>query len=146
MQLDTSLLVLASTAFLAATILPISSEVVLAVIIATTPDALWLPILVATAGNTAGAVVNWALGRFFIQYRDRRWFPVPEHQLVKASRWFQRYGVWSLLFAWLPVVGDPLTLAAGLLRVPFWTFLPLVAIGKGARYGVLAWTVLAGTS
>ena len=143
--MDYSLLVLASTAFLAATILPVSSEVVLAVIIAGAPDALWLPILVATAGNTAGAVVNWALGWFFIRYRDRRWFPVSERRLANASRWFQRYGVWSLLLAWLPVVGDPLTLAAGLFRVPFWTFLPLVAIGKAARYAVLAWTVLAAT-
>lgn len=143
--MDTSLFVLASTAFLAATILPISSEVVLAVIIAAAPDALWPPILVATVGNTAGAAVNWALGRFFLHYRDRRWFPVPEHRLTQASRWFRRYGVWSLLFAWLPVVGDPLTLAAGLFRVSFWTFLPLVAIGKGARYAVLAWTVLAAT-
>jgi len=141
---DTSLFVLASTAFLAATILPVSSEVVLAVIVAAAPEALWTPILVATAGNTAGAAVNWALGRFFLHYRERRWFPVSEHQLDRASRWFQRYGVWSLLFAWLPVVGDPLTLVAGLLRVRFWIFLPLVAVGKGARYVVLAWTVLAG--
>ena len=142
--MDTSLFVLASTAFLAATILPVSSEVVLAVIVAAAPEALWTPILVATAGNTAGAAVNWALGRFFLHYRERRWFPVSEHQLDRASRWFQRYGVWSLLFAWLPVVGDPLTLVAGLLRVRFWIFLPLVAVGKGARYVVLAWTVLAG--
>jgi membrane protein YqaA with SNARE-associated domain len=140
--MDSSLFLLFLSAFLAATILPATSEIALATIVAKGVGAVWLPIAVATAGNTIGAVVNWLLGRFFAGYLDRKWFPLTPKQHERASRWFQRYGVWTLLFAWLPVVGDPLTLVAGLLRVSIWKFLVLVAIGKGARYVLLAEAVL----
>jgi len=89
------------------------------------------------SGNTLGAVVNWALGRFFIRFRDHRWFPVKEAELERATNGFNRYGSWSLLLAWVPVVGDPLTLVAGILRVPLMTFLVLVAIGKTVRYAAV---------
>ena len=73
--------------------------------------------------------------------RDRRWFPAQPKQLERAQAWFQRYGVWSLLFAWLPVIGEPLTVVAGAMRVHIAPFLILVAIGKGLRYVVLALAV-----
>lgn len=144
--MDTSLLVLFMSAFVAATILPASSEIVLATIVTAEGRDVWLPISVATVGNTAGAVVNWILGRFFVRYVDRKWFPLTPGQYDRASHWFRRYGIWSLLFAWLPIVGDPLTLVAGLLQVRFWKFLILVAIGKCARYLVVASAVLMATS
>jgi membrane protein YqaA with SNARE-associated domain len=72
---------------------------------------------VALAGNTAGAVLNWWLGRFASHWRESSWFPVKPQQLEGASNWFRHYGIWSLLLAWTPVVGDALTCAAGLLRV-----------------------------
>jgi membrane protein YqaA with SNARE-associated domain len=125
------------SAFLAATVLPFSSEAVLTALYAFDRQAalnLWL---VASAGNTLGSFANWLLGRFCLRWRDRRWFPVKPNQLDRASRWFAKYGAWSLLFAWLPVVGDPLTLAAGVLRVNVWLFLVLVAAGKAVRYAAV---------
>lgn len=94
-------------------------------------------LVIATAGNTAGAVVNWILGRGLERFRARRWFPFDEREVERAQCWFQRFGVWSLLLAWLPVVGDALTLIAGVMRVPLGVFVTLTALGKGARYLVL---------
>ena len=129
-------LTLFSSAFLAATLLPASSEVLLVAFInqGYPAFALWLT---ATLGNTLGACVNWVLGRYFCHYRDRRWFPIKPSHLLKAERGFSRYGQWSLLFSWLPIVGDALTLVAGLLRMPFIIFVILTIAGKGARYAVL---------
>lgn len=129
------------SAFLAATILPVSSEVVLGALLVGGCEELWLLVAVASLGNTAGAVVNWLLGRFLAHYHGRSWFPINEQQYARASAWFGRFGIWSLLFAWVPIVGDPLTVVAGLLKVRFWPFLALVAIGKTARYIVLAQAV-----
>ena len=125
------------TAFLAATILPASSEVALGALIASGQgEPLWL-LIVATAGNVLGAVVNWTLGRFMAEFRDRRWFPVDPATYDRASRAFRRWGVWSLLFAWMPIVGDPLTLVAGAMRVGLARFVALVTIGKASRYVVI---------
>ncbi len=125
------------SAFLAATLLPVFSELVIGSMAATGEfDIFWL-LVVASTGNTLGSVVNWLLGRYLAAYRDRRWFPVKPRQLDRASRFFNRWGRWSLLLAWTPVIGDPLTLVAGLLRVPFPIFLVLVAISKTGRYIVL---------
>ena len=92
----------------------------------------------ATAGNTLGALVNWFCGRFLLHFRERRWFPVSTTGLERATTVYRRYGVWTLLFAWVPVVGDAFTVFAGTARVPMVLFLPLVLIGKGARYIVIA--------
>lgn len=125
------------TAFLAATVIPLSSEAVLAVLSAADGFDVAILFAVATLGNTLGAAVNWALGRFCLHWRDRRWFPVSAEQLDRAGARFRRYGLWSLLFAWLPIVGDPLTFAAGVLQVRFLPFLVLVGLGKGARYAMV---------
>jgi len=125
------------TAFLAATLIPLSSEAVLAALSAADGFDVALLFAVATLGNTLGAVVNWALGRFCLHWRDRRWFPFSADQLDRAGAHFRKYGIWSLLLAWLPIVGDPLTFAAGVLQVRFLPFLVLVGIGKGARYAAV---------
>ena len=91
-------------------------------------------LLAAVVGNVGGSVVNWVLGRFFAHFRDRRWFPIKEKHYDRAVRWFERYGKWSLLFAWAPIIGDPLTIVAGALQVRFGWFLIFVTIGKLARY------------
>lgn len=93
--------------------------------------------VLATLGNTSGAVVNWALGRFCRHWAGRRWFPFSHEQMTRAGERFGRYGIWSLLFAWVPVVGDPLTFAAGILRVRFLPFLVLVGLGKSVRYAAV---------
>ncbi len=134
----TSYLLLALTAFLAATVLPFSSEVVLVPMLLGGHNAfgLWVA---ATAGNTMGAVVNWVLGRLVLRFRTRTWFPVSARRLDRAQNWFQRWGIWALLFTWLPVGGDALTFVAGLMRVKFWVFALLTGVGKGARYAVVVW-------
>lgn len=98
------------------------------------PLSLWIW---ATTGNTLGSAVNWLLGRYLIHFQDRRWFPVKPKSMDRAQKWFQRYGVWSLLLAWAPIIGDGLTLIAGVLRVRFSIFILLTAIGKGLRYALL---------
>lgn len=126
-------LILFLFSFLAATVLPFSSEVVLYALIRSDTPALPL-ILAASTGNTLGAAVNWGLGRYLLHYRDRPWFYFKQEQIARAQHWFQRYGVWTLLFSWLPLGGDVLTFIAGVMRVRFWLFLLLVGIGKSVRY------------
>ena len=121
-------------AFLAATILPAQSEIGLAGLLLSGDYSVALLIAVASLGNTLGAVVNWALGRWIEHFRDRKWFPAKPEQLDKAVGWYHRYGRWSLLLSWMPFIGDPLTLAAGVLREPFWSFLAIVSVAKTARY------------
>lgn len=123
--------------FAAATILPAQSEAALVGLqVAGYPVVLL--IVVASIGNTLGAVVNWALGRGVERFRHRRWFPVSATSLDRASAWYRRWGRWSLLLSWAPIGGGALTVAAGVLREPFWSFLALVAIAKTGRYIVLA--------
>ncbi len=125
-------------AFLAATILPAQSETALVGLLLTGAYPPALLLFVASVGNVAGSVVNWLLGRSVERYRDRRWFPVGAPALERAQGWYRRYGRWSLLLSWAPVVGDPLTVTAGVMREPFLPFLLLVALAKTGRYLVLA--------
>ncbi|WP_187972000.1 YqaA family protein [Aquibium microcysteis] len=127
-----------AVAFVAATILPAQSEAALVALLVADAQPAALLVLAASAGNTLGAVVNWALGRGVERFSGRRWFPVEPRHLDQATGWYRRWGRWSLLFSWAPVVGDALTVAAGVLREPFWSFLLLVAIAKTGRYLVLA--------
>lgn len=78
--------------------------------------------------------MNWLLGRFLLHFQDRRWFYFKQEQIQGAQDWFNRYGFWTLLLAWLPIGGDALTLVAGIMRVRLWLFIVLVGAGKTARY------------
>ena len=129
-----------ASAFLAATVVPFASEIALAAALAAGGAVHWL-IVAATLGNTLGSVVNWIVGRFIERFREHRWFPAGPEQMERAQMWFRRYGVWSLLLAGAPVIGDVLTLIAGAMRVRIAPFLILVAAGKGLRYVVLALAV-----
>lgn len=124
------------TAFIAATLFPLSSEALLATLLYQnySPVLLWLA---ATSGNTLGSCLNWYLGKQCLHWQDKKWFPVKPAQLERAQHHFQRYGLLSLLFAWVPVVGDPLTFIAGFMRVPFRYFVLLVFLGKAARYAAI---------
>ncbi len=125
-----------ASAFLAATLVPAYSELLFAGLLTAgyDPFALWVW---ASAGNTLGSAVNWFLGRYLLHFQDRRWFPFRTGTLARAQRWFQRYGVYSLLMAWLPLGGDALTFLAGMMRVRFAVFLALTAIGKASRYALV---------
>ena len=128
-------------AFLAATILPLQSEAVLTGLLVLDREPWALLIAVASVGNTAGAVVNWGLGMGLQRFQNHKWFPVTPQQLQRAKVTYQRFGRWSLLLAWLPIIGDALTVVAGVLREKIWVFVVLVGIGKTARYLVLAGVV-----
>jgi len=123
--------------FLAATILPFSSELTLAGLVATSNYDNLLLLIVASLGNVLGSVVNWILGFYSRDLSTKKWFPFKDEQIEKSSKWFNKFGRWSLLFAWVPIIGDPLTLVAGLLRVKFIEFIILVTIGKVSRYIVI---------
>ena len=126
-------------ALLAATLIPAQSESVLVGLVLSQHYVFWGLIAIATLGNTLGSVINWWLGRYLQHFQHKRWFPVSAAGLQRAQMHFQRYGLWSLLLSWVPIIGDPLTVVAGLLRVPFWVFLGLVTLAKGGRYLLLAW-------
>ena len=125
-------------AFGAATILPMQSEAVLAGLLLTGRySAVWL-VVTAGVGNILGSLVNWMLGREIERFRQRRWFPVGEDTLDRAQAWYRKYGKWSLLASWVPIVGDPITVVAGVLREPLPTFLLLVTVAKLGRYVIVA--------
>ena len=120
--------------FLAATILPLSSELVLSTMLLTDSFDKYLLLVVASFGNIFGSSVNWYFGKKILIFKDKKWFPVNEKQIAKSEMYFKKYGIWSLLLAWVPIIGDPLTVIAGILRVNFFTFLLLVSISKTSRY------------
>jgi membrane protein YqaA with SNARE-associated domain len=124
-------------AFLAATIFPFQSELLLIGLLVAEPTHWATLLFAASLGNTLGSVVNWALGRLIERFRERPWFPVKPADYERVECWYARWGIWSLLFAWLPFGGDALTVVAGALRTPLLPFVVLVAIGKTARYAVL---------
>jgi membrane protein YqaA with SNARE-associated domain len=127
--------------FLAATILPFSSELSLAGLISTSNFNNSLLLIAASLGNILGSVVNWFIGFCSRNFISKKWFPFNELQITTSSKWFEKFGKWSLLFAWVPILGDPLTLVAGLLRVKFLDFIILVAIGKVSRYLVVLYLI-----
>ncbi len=137
MTLWTLLGTMAGSAFLSATLLPGSSEAILAGLLILAPEATWELWAVATLGNVLGSLLNWGLGWWCLTFLDTRWFPVTREQYERAARWFDHYGVWTLLLAWTPILGDPLTVVAGAFRVRLPLFLLLVAIGKAARYAFI---------
>ena len=125
-------------AFLAATVLPLSSEVVLVALLLNGMSPVSL-VAVATVGNVSGSLVNYALGYWAGVAVIRRWLRMSEAEFVAAEARFRKYGVWSLCLAWAPLIGDPLTVMAGILRVRLLWFVVLVTAGKFLRYVVIAW-------
>jgi len=130
------------SAFLAATILPLSSELVLSALLLAGENPLAV-IIIATFGNVLGSIVNYLIGRWGAESILHRWFKLTQQQTDKAEQRFNRYGKWSLLFAWVPIIGDPLTFVAGMLKVNLGLFLVLVTSGKFVRYWVISQAILA---
>lgn len=124
-------------ALVAATLLPAQSELLFVAMLATGDYQPLLLLLAASLGNIAGSTINWALGRYLAHHREAGWFPVSRAAMERAERWYQRFGITSLLLSWAPVIGDPLTLIAGVLRTPLPRFLLLVTIAKTGRYAAL---------
>ncbi|WP_111893161.1 YqaA family protein [Acinetobacter sp. MB5] len=121
-------------AFGAATLLPLQSEAVLMTLLVQGLSKPHILLLVATIGNVLGSCVNWWLGLKIENFKHKKWFPVPEKRLQQAQNIYHQYGFYSLLLSWTPVIGDPITLVAGLMQERFWRFLWIVTIAKGGRY------------
>ncbi|MDX8389251.1 MAG: YqaA family protein [Mariprofundaceae bacterium] len=128
-------------AFLSSTLLPGGSEALLLLYLneGASPYA---TVLIATVGNVLGSVLTYAIGRAGNASIHQRWLSISKKNLANAEIWFNRYGSSSLLLAWLPIIGDPLCLIAGLLRYQFIIFLLLITLGKAARYMFIAWAFL----
>jgi len=120
--------------FLSATIFPFSSELTLISLLSTGNYSSFLLVWIASFGNVLVSVFNWLLGFYLLRYINKKWFPFKQSQINQASNWFKRFGVWSLLFAWVPIIGDPVTFVAGILKINFLFFLILVTVGKISRY------------
>ena len=120
--------------FLAATFLPFSSEVIISTMYLSNNFNTLLLLIVASIGNISGSIFNWYLGQKILIFKNKRWFPISEDKLNKSQLYFHKYGVWSLLLAWVPIIGDPLTMIAGVLKVRFSSFFILVSISKISRY------------
>ncbi|MHC8290482.1 YqaA family protein [Pseudomonas sp. XS1P51] len=129
-------------AFGAATLLPMQSEAVLVGMLLSDRYVASTLLAVATFGNVLGSTLNWLLGRSIERLRHKRWFPVSDSKLEKAQQSYLRFGRWSLLLSWVPIIGDPLTVVAGVMREPFWSFLLIVTLAKGVRYLVLTTVTL----
>ena len=134
---EIGLVVLFVCAVLAATLLPLGSEPVLLALLAFYPELIWPSLLVATVGNTLGGAIGWWMG-----YGAQRWMAKRLNQErvtvhMRALNWLERIGPPACLGAWLPIIGDPLCVVAGYLRLPFWPCLAYMAIGKGLRYLLL---------
>jgi len=127
--------------FMASTIIPIGSEWLLVSMIVKGFDPL-LTVSAATAGNTLGACTTYGIGIYGSTWVTRKLFRMDENSRKRAQRFYARYGIWSLLFSWLPLVGDPICFAGGLLRIHFGLFVVLVLAGKCIRYALLALLVL----
>lgn len=123
-----------AASFLSATLFPFQSEAVLFGLLVAEHYPWWALILIASAGNTLGSIANWFVGRFLAHFEDRRWFPIKREKMARAEAWYHRYGRWTLLLSWVPIIGDPLTMVAGILREPLPVFIILVALAKTARY------------
>ena len=120
--------------FLAATVVPMSSELTFAGLLASNNYNIYWLLSSASLGNILGSVFNWLLGYYLLKHLSKKWFPFKQNQIDQASNWFKKFGIWSLLFAWVPIIGDPLTFVAGILRVKFSIFLFFVSSGTVLRY------------
>lgn len=126
------------SALVAATLIPAQSEAVMLYALFEDRSPVWLILLVATTGNVMGACINWWLGRFALRYQHHRRFPFTSEQIARAQSHYARWGWLSLFASWVPVIGDPITLMAGIMKEPLWRFLLVVTCAKGARYSFIA--------
>ena len=125
-------------ALAAGSLVPVPSEAAFVALILTSGDPVWIALAVATSGNVAGSAINWTIGRAIERLRGTRWVPVSEPALERARRWYHKYGRWTLLLSFVPIIGDPLTVVAGVMRESFWFFIALVSVAKFARYLAVA--------
>jgi membrane protein YqaA with SNARE-associated domain len=125
-------------ALAAGSILPVPSEAALVALILTSDHPVWIAVAIATMGNVTGSVINWFLGRGIERLGGTRWFPASERSIERARHWYHRHGRWSLLLSFVPIIGDPLTIVAGVMKESLWLFVIVVKVAKLGRYFVVA--------
>ena len=130
------------SSFLSSTILPGHSEITLTTLILLEKYSQFLLIFFASFGNILGSVINWYLGFYITKFVNKSWFPLKKEQLDNAALWYLKYGKWSLFFSWVPIIGDPLTIVAGIFRVPLVIFITIVSISKVLRYILVVYVAL----
>jgi len=131
-----------SSSFISSTLLPGHSELILTTFIYSNKFPVLTLVLVASLGNILVSILNWYLGFYFVKFKEKKWFPINHSQLEKVSLWFRTYGKWTLFLSWVPFIGDPLTVVAGILRIPIITFLIIVSISKILRYVFISFIAL----
>ena len=130
------------SSFLSATILPGQSEIALTSLIILNNHSLSFLVFIASLGNVLGSLLNWFIGSKLERFKKKKWFPVTKLQLKKASNWYHKYGKWTLLLSWVPFVGDPITIVAGIFRIPIMHFILIVSFAKTMRYIFIAFIAL----
>lgn len=131
------------SAFLAASLFPAQSELLLTSLIVSEKYSVLILLAVASVGNVAGSILNYYIGRYLMHFKNHKYFPIKENMLETSKKYFKKYDSKILLMAWMPVIGDPLTVVAGAFRTNIWLFILLVSIGKTFRYMIVAGTALA---
>ncbi|OIQ01075.1 MAG: hypothetical protein AUK35_00485 [Zetaproteobacteria bacterium CG2_30_46_52] len=126
------------SALISSTLFPGGSEALLIFRLEESPTQLAVLVSIATLGNVLGSMITYGMGRLGYVLGSR-WFQMPQQRIAQAEQYFSKYGKLTLLFAWLPIIGDPICLVAGVLRYHFIGFVLLVSLGKLVRYSLLAW-------
>ena len=121
-------------AFMVATVIPFGSEAYFITLLSIGEYNNLFLLIVASVGNILGSLFNWVCGFYVNYFIKKSWFPINNKIIKRGNKLFTKYGKWSLLFSWVPFVGDPITFAAGTLRYPLIPFIIFVSIGKFARY------------
>ena len=122
------------SSFLSSTLLPGHSELTLTAFIFLKKYSIIDLIFFASIGNILGSILNWCIGYYLTNLKDKKWFPINRLHLTRASSWFLKYGKWTLFLSWVPIIGDPLTVIAGVFRVQIHIFILIVSLAKTMRY------------
>ena len=125
-----------------ATIIPFGSEVYFITLLSLEKYNHFILFLVVSVGNVLGSLFNWICGFYINFFIKKSWFPINNKIIDRGNKLFIKYGKWSLLISWFPLIGDPITFAAGTLRYPIIPFLVLVSIGKVGRYLIIYLSIL----
>lgn len=132
-----------SISLLSASIIPAQGELVMFALLASGKYTAWLLLCAACTGTFLGVGINWILGRYLSQFQNAKWFPVKSSYIEKSKLLFDKHGRAALLLSGVPLIGDPITIVAGALKVNFGFYLLTAGLAKCARYG-LVWLLYLG--
>ena len=129
-------------AFMVATIIPFGSEAYFITLLSSAEYNNFILFIVVSIGNVLGSLFNWLCGYYINYFIKKTWFPINNQMIDRGNKIFKKYGKWSLLFSWVPFIGDPITFVSGTLRYPIVPFLVLESIGKVGRYLIIYLSII----